>query len=99
MIFDLPPLIPFTDADVVGRQADGALIVIREDVTPKQVYLRAVNSITSTRVLGAVLNHASFTIADRGRYDYDYYERYYPPEERSGHGSADAETTEPENSP
>jgi capsular exopolysaccharide synthesis family protein len=77
VIIDTPPIVPFTDADAVGRSADGILIVVRAGQTPKSVYLQAISAVTSTRILGTVLNDVVFNIADRDRYYGKYYNHYY----------------------
>lgn len=77
IIIDTPPALPFTDADVVGRNADGGLFVVRQGSTPKAHYRRAVSMLSSLRVLGTVLNDATFSLADRGHYYDKYYGNYY----------------------
>ncbi len=79
VIMDTPPIVPFTDADVVGRTADGILIVVREGQTPRTLCEQAVSAVTSTRILGAVLNDAVSNLADRDRYYGRYYDHYYGP--------------------
>ena len=77
IIIDTPPIVPFTDADIVGAMADGVLIVARSRATPLPLLEQAIASITSTRVLGIVLNDATSNLADR-RTNYDgYYSAYY----------------------
>src|SRR5580765_2400192 len=77
IIIDTPPIVPFTDADIVGAMADGVLIVARSRATPLALLEQAIASITSTRVLGIVLNDATANLADR-RKNYDgYYSAYY----------------------
>jgi len=76
IIIDTPPIVPFTDADAVGAFSDGVLMVVRSGVTRRSSYLQALGSVTSTNVLGAVLNDARRNLADRGRYD-DYAKHYY----------------------
>jgi protein-tyrosine kinase len=68
VIVDTPPIVPFTDADVLGRLSDGVLLVARNDMTLQSLFRRAVESVTSTDVLGIVLNDATFNLADRGHY-------------------------------
>ena len=78
IIIDTPPIVPFTDADAIGTECDGMLIVARSGVTRKEVFMQALGSVTSTRILGTVLNDLSYNIADR-RPSYDegrYYEEY-----------------------
>ena len=78
IIIDTPPIVPFTDADVIGGLSDGVLVVARSGVTRHGLLQQAVASVTSTRVLGTVLNDVTFSFADADRY-YSaarYYEHY-----------------------
>jgi Mrp family chromosome partitioning ATPase len=84
VIIDTPPIVPFTDADVVGRLSDGALIVARSGATRRSMLLQAVASVTSMRVIGTVLNDVTFSLADRDNYYtaknyYKYYDRERKP--------------------
>jgi capsular exopolysaccharide synthesis family protein len=79
IIIDTPPIVPFTDADAVGAMSDGVLLVVRVDQTRRSAFTQAVASVTSTRILGTVLNDARPNLADRGRYagyEKSYYEYY-----------------------
>ncbi len=78
IIIDTPPIIPFTDADVIGGLADGALVVARSGATQSSILMQALASVTSTRVMGMVLNDTTYNLADRENYymDKQYY-RYY----------------------
>ena len=64
VIVDTPSILPFTDADVVGGLSDGVLIVARCAATPQATYAQALESITSARVIGAVLNDAASFLAE-----------------------------------
>jgi capsular exopolysaccharide synthesis family protein len=80
IIVDTPPIIPFTDADAIGSYCDGILVVARSGATRQSMYLQALASVTSTRLLGSVLNDVTFNLADREHYHYensyyDYYDR------------------------
>jgi capsular exopolysaccharide synthesis family protein len=77
VIIDTPPIVPFTDADVAGRCADGVLLVVRRGQTPRPLYQQAVFAVTSTRILGVVLNDVVFNLADRDRHYGRYYDSYY----------------------
>jgi capsular exopolysaccharide synthesis family protein len=77
IIIDTPPIVPFTDADVIASRSDGVIMVVREGVTARPLFLQALASVTSTRILGTVLNDARFNLADRHRYHDSYYTRYY----------------------
>jgi len=79
IIIDTPPVVPFTDADAVGAHADGVLLVVRSGRTRRALFKQALESVTSTRLLGAVLNDATYNLADRDSYtsyDKNYYHYY-----------------------
>lgn len=78
IIVDTPPIIPFTDADAVGAYCDGVLLVARFGTTRQSMYMQALSSVTSTRVLGTVLNDVTYNLADREYYQYEnsYYDYY-----------------------
>lgn len=78
IIVDTPPIIPFTDADALGATSDGILLVVQAGTTPKAAFAQGIAAVTSTRILGIVLNGATSSLADgAGHYDsyhYDYYD-------------------------
>ena len=79
IIIDTPPIVPFTDADAVGAMSDGVLLVARSGRTRRSLFKQAVDSVTSTRLLGIVLNDATYNLADRenySAYDKNYYNYY-----------------------
>ncbi len=77
IIIDTPPIIPFTDADVIGALSDGIIVVGRVGKTERSMFTRALASVSSTRILGTVLNGTDFSLADWNRpYDY-YYTQHY----------------------
>jgi len=77
IIVDSPPIVPFTDADVIGAQCDVAIVVARSGLTPRPALEQALSSVTTTRLLGIVLNDVQFSLADRHRHHESYYQRYY----------------------
>jgi len=79
IIVDTPPVMPFADADAVGVLSDGLLMVARSGKTRAGLFRQAIQSVTSTRILGVIFNEATFNLADRGTYpayDEDYYDYY-----------------------
>jgi Mrp family chromosome partitioning ATPase len=77
VIIDTPPITAVTDAAVIGRLVDGAIVVVRAGATPREIVrngliqLKAVGS----PILGVVLNGVDM---DReGYYYYQYYYYYY----------------------
>lgn len=85
VILDAPPLLPVTDAVLLTRSADGAVLVVAAGRTHKEALDRAAASLrgVDAKVLGAVLNQASTKKVDRIRYgDVEYgnvmsYEKEY----------------------
>jgi len=83
VIIDTPPIVPFTDADVIASHGDGVVLVARSKKTPKPLLEQAINAVTSSRILGLVLNDVATNLADRYR-NYDgYYTKYYERQEGS----------------
>ncbi|MFN8468107.1 MAG: polysaccharide biosynthesis tyrosine autokinase [Caldilineaceae bacterium] len=74
IIFDTPPLLAVTDAQIVGHLVDGALLVINSQKTSAGAVHRALESLAQVNVpvMGAVLNRLS----GAGR-SYYYYYHYY----------------------
>lgn len=60
VLFDAPPSLPVTDAIVLARQCDGALLVVRQGVTHEEQVRRVVGMLegVDARLLGTVLNMA-----------------------------------------
>jgi len=77
IIVDTPPIIPFTDADSLGALSDGVILVARAGTTPKSAYAQEVAAVTSTKILGTVLNSSSGGLAGGKPYYDDYYHSYY----------------------
>ena len=79
IIIDTPPIVPFTDADAIGLVSDGVLLVARRGKTRRALFSQALEAVTSTRLLGVVLNDTVFNLADRGHYaayEKNYYSYY-----------------------
>lgn len=75
VIIDAPPVLPVTDAAVVSRLADGAVMVVGAGVIKKEDLHRALESLETVgaRVLGLVMNR----VPTKGADGYSYYgERY-----------------------
>lgn len=71
VIFDMPPIVTVTDAQIMASKVDGTLLVIRENVTNKESLGKATEllKLVNARVLGSVYNGASQT-KDQGYYYY-----------------------------
>ena len=87
VIFDTPPLLAVTDAQIVGHLVDGALLVINSQKTSAGAVHRALESLAQVNVpvMGAILNRLS----GAGRsyyYYYHYYSHDYYHDENKGGG-------------
>lgn len=76
IIFDTPPLLGFTDGQIMAGRSDGTIFVIHHGFAKKENMLKA-NEIlkrVNANVLGAVYNFAPQSTQDMSYYDY-YNER------------------------
>jgi Mrp family chromosome partitioning ATPase len=75
VIVDTPPALSVTDPVLLARRADGVLLVLRGQVTPRDLALRAQARLeqAGARLLGVVVN-----MVGRGWGDSYFYESYYP---------------------
>src|SRR5581483_11795724 len=74
IVLDSPPVLPVTDAVVLGREADGVVLVVKGYDTPRELVRRARDQLLQAKIhlLGAVVNNVD------ARWGYHYlYSRYY----------------------
>lgn len=71
IIFDMPPLLAVTDAQVMSTKVDGTLLVVREDQATKQAVKRSVELLKQVKanLLGVVYNGAEVD-SNEGYYYY-----------------------------
>ncbi|WP_376715890.1 Wzz/FepE/Etk N-terminal domain-containing protein [Enterococcus dongliensis] len=69
IIFDMPPVVAVTDAQIMASKADGTILVIRENVSRKESLTKAKKLLhmVQAKVLGVVYNCAENT-KDQGYY-------------------------------
>ncbi|EOI00171.1 capsular exopolysaccharide family protein [Enterococcus haemoperoxidus ATCC BAA-382] len=69
IIFDMPPVVAVTDAQIVSSKSDGTIIVVRENVSKRDSLLKAKNllEMVDANILGVVYN-GSKNISDQGYY-------------------------------
>ena len=74
VLIDAPPLLPVTDAAVLSRVADGAIVVIRTGKTTQEQLGQSLGNLEKVRgrILGAVLNYVPTSGSDA----YSYYGTY-----------------------
>lgn len=73
VLFDGPPAVAVTDAAIMGSQADGTILVVRANETPKDVALHAKDLLikANANLLGVVLNRVN--LENQTNYHYYYY--------------------------
>ena len=74
ILIDTPPITAVTDSAVLANSADGVVIVIRVNDTPREIILNGLSQLqgVGAHILGAMLNGV-----DMGRDSYYYYQYYY----------------------
>lgn len=75
IILDTPPLVPFSDATIVGTQTDGVILVVQSNRTQAPVVKRAKEFLekTQNKLLGFVLTQVDYYTPNLYRYYYYYY--------------------------
>ncbi|MBI5197224.1 MAG: CpsD/CapB family tyrosine-protein kinase, partial [Nitrospirae bacterium] len=56
IILDAPPILPTADMNIFSQWVDGILMVVRAGRTPRSLVKRAMASLASEKIIGAVLN-------------------------------------------
>lgn len=74
IIFDMPPIVAVTDAQIMASKVDGTILVVRENVSRKESVIKAKDLLrmAQARTLGVVYNGAAQS-KDQGYYE--YYEK------------------------
>ncbi len=85
VLLDSPPIGIVTDAAILSKVADGTILVVQANGTPKDVVRRAARRLTDVGavMLGVVLNDYDMTEGSRGGYEiyYDYSSYSYSSDE------------------
>lgn len=74
IVFDSPPFLSVTDAEILFRLTDGTVLVVHANKTPSEAFYKSYSKLRSMNehnLLGAVLNNFSYKNA------YGYYYNYY----------------------
>ena len=87
---DTPPVLTVTDASVVGRLADAAVLVVRYGEARRQVIARCIELLqrSGTNLLGVALNMVDFGAPEYSDYYGRQYYNYYGPREVEGEKEA-----------
>ena len=78
VIIDSPPIIAVTDAEILAKKVDGAVLVVSSEITEYQMMERANQLILhdNTTLIGTVLNNFDSKSAYGSYYKYKYYYYY-----------------------
>lgn len=73
LIFDVPPILAVTDAQIISTYVDGTILVVREGYTYKDDVKKAINLINNVggKFVGAILNDVPSNT--NAKYGYGYY--------------------------
>jgi Mrp family chromosome partitioning ATPase len=79
LVLDSPPLLAASDAAILSRSTDGALVVVRAGRTQRGALQAAVQQLTTVgaRVIGTVLNDPDAEVAKYADYHSYYSNKYY----------------------
>jgi capsular exopolysaccharide synthesis family protein len=72
IVIDTPPVVPVTDASLMGALCDGVLLVVHAAVTPLEMAQRARQEFVGKPLLGVVLNG----VEPKATYSSYYYNTY-----------------------
>jgi capsular exopolysaccharide synthesis family protein len=78
VIVDAPPLLAMAESHVLQHMADLVLLVVRAGLTPKELVVRALESLEEAPNLSVILNDTPVATTVYG-YVYKYYENHYNP--------------------
>lgn len=76
VLLDAPPVMPVTDAHILGAMADATVLVLRADVSSRRPSRQAVETLlkVGTQIIGTVVNDVP---TGKGNYGYYYGNHYY----------------------
>lgn len=72
VLIDTPPLVPLPDCRLIGRWADGFLVVVGAHKTPRRLLVEALGPLDPAKVIGVVFNGD-----DRPLNSYYGYQQYF----------------------
>ncbi|MBW2646379.1 MAG: hypothetical protein JRE23_09420 [Deltaproteobacteria bacterium] len=79
LIIDSPPILPASDALLLGPQADGVILVVKSGVMNREMVKKAVEQlrVSHANLLGVVLNAVDTKREGYYKYYHKYYSQYY----------------------
>jgi len=67
---DSPPILSLPDMHIWGKLIDGILLVVRCDRTSRDLVVMAIDSLTTDKLVGVILNDVKQTITKQYHYLY-----------------------------
>jgi polysaccharide biosynthesis transport protein len=94
IFIDTPPVLTVTDASVLGRLVDAAVLIVRYGEARRQVISRSVELLqrSGTNLLGVALNMVDFGAPEYSEYYGRQYYNYYGPRDSEGEKKATKES-------
>ncbi len=78
ILFDSPPLVAVTDANMVSKEIDQIVLVVKVGQTDKKAFHHTINNLrTINAPLGGIIMNAVTNKSSYGSYYYYYYHQYY----------------------
>jgi len=78
VLFDSPPLVAVTDANMISREIDRIVLVIKVGQTDKKAFHHTISNLTNIDApLGGIIMNAVTNKSSYGSYYYYYYHQYY----------------------
>lgn len=79
IVIDTPPVALLTDANLLTKESDGALLVVHANRTPFPLVQKAVQALGKPKIFGVVLNRLEEQVTvSKGYHNYNsYYGEYY----------------------
>ena len=78
VLFDSPPLVAVTDANMISKEIDRIVLVIKVGQTDKKAFHHTINNLKNIDApLGGIIMNAVTNKSSYGSYYYYYYHQYY----------------------
>ena len=78
VLFDSPPLVAVTDANMVSKEIDQIVLVVKVGQTDKKAFHHTISNLkTINAPLGGIIMNAVTNKSSYGSYYYYYYHQYY----------------------
>ena len=78
VLFDSPPLVAVTDANMISKEIDQIVLIVKVGQTDKKAFHHTINNLkTINAPLGGIIMNAVTNKSSYGSYYYYYYHQYY----------------------